>query len=534
MTDRSSAVALESRLRAHLGAESVGETPRGRGAALVVTRARRRQVRRRVVAVGGGVALMVILVVFGVNRGLSGEGLDPVEERPGPDEDGPDSIEPSPDGDSDQVDVGEEESDGVVIVSNPFPGASPDDGGATPLPPGPEMVVGEVVDVSDQVTRVEDNIEVPSDDPASMTSFSGPVSDGAGSDWVGANRENRGFLVRLDSVTNDVVATIEIGAGTVHVLGVGEGAVWVARNEEERGDLVRVDVVTGEVVATIEIGVGRVGGAGIVDGAVWVTGDLTLWSGLSDATHRKALYRVDPATNTVVAVIDDFPPFQPFGHAPRASLGVVAVSDDAVWLRGRVDERLRNTVFLVDPATDSVVAAVDFLDRNAGRDSTAIADDALWVSGFNGVVYRVDEASGAVETIDLQVRKMVEEVVVGHDAVWAVTASSLYRIDPTTNSFSVLHGPPNEVTGLDVPLWDRLTGNMVLVDNDLFVRSINKVGSVNISARHLLRIDTSTLSVEAAYLLGDDIDGYSTVVDDILRVGSLRIPLEAVSSPPDD
>ena len=258
---------------------------------------------------------------------------------------------------------------------------------------------------------------------------------------------------------------------------------------------------------------------------------------------RPARSRVDPATNTI-AFTSDVLTFNGFGF-----FNGLAATGDAVWVTAHsgLDDLGYSsvaTLFRIDPETGATVATVEFDDTQAGR--TLVADDdAVWLSGINGVVYRVDPSSNSVvATIDLQVQTSAIDLAVDDDAVYASTPYSIYRIDPATNRFDVLHGPPHElqlVPEIDLSGFPRIGGNLALADDALFVFSDTMVESVNIRRKTLHRIDTTTLSLDASFSLGDDprTNANLTVVDDILRIEELcgpsfRIPLQALAAPVDE
>ena len=73
------------------------------------------------------------------------------------------------------------------------------------------------------------------------------VSSGEAGVWVGVDG---GQVLRLDPLTAQVVATLEIGGDVAAPLS-GDAAVWVVT--PETSTLTRVDPVTNEVTATIDV-----------------------------------------------------------------------------------------------------------------------------------------------------------------------------------------------------------------------------------------------------------------------------------------
>jgi acetyl esterase/lipase/streptogramin lyase len=107
----------------------------------------------------------------------------------------------------------------------------------------------------------------------------GSVAIGAGGVW--ATAQNSGQVVRVDIITNEVVATFE--AGPYPSMAFADGAVWVSRDDEQT--LRRIDPATNEIVATIPLGATPYA-VSAVDGTVWVTGD-------------GMMAKIDTSTNTV-------------------------------------------------------------------------------------------------------------------------------------------------------------------------------------------------------------------------------------------
>jgi virginiamycin B lyase len=121
--------------------------------------------------------------------------------------------------------------------------------------------------------------------------------------WV--TRPNFHDLLRVDPVTGEVVATIELTGP--RFLAVGEDGVWVLNAGD--GTVSHVDPATNTVKATISVG-GEVPGGDITvgGGSVWVRGGPYL------------LTQIDPVTDTVTA-----------RYGPQSGSGSVGADDGAVW-----------------------------------------------------------------------------------------------------------------------------------------------------------------------------------------------------------
>jgi YVTN family beta-propeller protein len=103
--------------------------------------------------------------------------------------------------------------------------------------------------------------------------------------WITAKEE--GVVVRIDPASNEVVATIETGAGA-HGMAADETGVWVTNYQGN--SVSRIDAATNEVVATID-GVGSGVGIAAGGGAIWVS------------RQGVGISRIDPATNKAEPVV---------------------------------------------------------------------------------------------------------------------------------------------------------------------------------------------------------------------------------------
>jgi virginiamycin B lyase len=108
-------------------------------------------------------------------------------------------------------------------------------------------------------------------------------------------------------VTGRIVADITVGQ-TPQFFAVGAGAVWTLNQRD--GTISRVDPATNTVVATVDLGEQVYGGDIAVGGGfLWLRGSRTL------------LFKIDPATNQIVAV-----------YGPESGSGSVAADDSAAWI----------------------------------------------------------------------------------------------------------------------------------------------------------------------------------------------------------
>jgi streptogramin lyase len=173
-----------------------------------------------------------------------------------------------------------------------------------------------------------------------------------------------GAVARYDPQSTEKRATVAVGAMPFFVA-IGPEAVWVA-GEADGGTLWRVDPATNTVVASIPVPNPFATGVEVGHGSVWVP-----------ARDQKVVYRIDPATNTVGATIE----------LPSA-IGGLAVGPDAIWTSGWGDGK----VYRIDPATNEVTGSISTGFGNLGP--PMVAFDSVWVSAMDrNVVLRIDPAA---------------------------------------------------------------------------------------------------------------------------------------------
>jgi YVTN family beta-propeller protein len=266
------------------------------------------------------------------------------------------------------------------------------------------------------------------------------VSDGA----VWAANGAQGTVSRIDPTTNAVTRTIRVGRNPVR-LAAGFGSIWVANQAEQT--ISRIDAQTGRPLATIP-----------TPSVTWPPNQLAVGAGsVWDMAGNGGMYRIDPATNTAVAVKADW----------ELEIGGLAVAGGRVWLSGKAYSGVQRIV-RVDPATNRKADTVPTeaegalavgggsvwqagiatqtiyrLDPRSGRKQAEIpigvvakyltaADSSLWVGSDSGRVTRIDVATNTV-TGTFQVTGPAPAVAVGHGSVWIVDTAhaALLRVQPT-------------------------------------------------------------------------------------------------------
>lgn len=205
-----------------------------------------------------------------------------------------------------------------------------------------------------------------------------------------------------------------IAAG-VSLLG-GHGSAPVLSDS----NAVVVDPSSGRVVGQVDVG-NRPIAVAVGAGSVWV-------ANADDGTVSK----IDPGTRAVAATI---------------GLGVpesdVAVGSGSVW----VTSGSEGTLLRIDPTTDTVVQTIDLAGSNPiapeGAYGVAIGAGAVWVGSASRRVFRVDPASGTVET-SIPVGHIPSALAVSGGDVWVgVLGGRTVRIDPHTNAITATVAGPS-------------------------------------------------------------------------------------------
>jgi hypothetical protein len=211
---------------------------------------------------------------------------------------------------------------------------------------------------------------------AEIRGAGGRLTFAGGSVWAVASATS---IARIDSSTNDVVATVSLdlpGDGYIIAGPVGTaGAVWVIAALDgdasgvASGQLLRIDVDTNSVVARIDLEVAS-GALAVGDGAAWVA----RWG--ADHTY---LTRIDTVTNQA-----DVPVVVEGGWVP------FAVGAGRLWLMGGFVPEIR-LAWLNPTAVQlegSIVVARTLADEGSGVFDPET--DSVWVAQAEDSVTRVD------------------------------------------------------------------------------------------------------------------------------------------------
>jgi streptogramin lyase len=190
---------------------------------------------------------------------------------------------------------------------------------------------------------------------------------GGGAIWLADT--GTGTVYKVDPASETVVLTTSatMRARDSH-LGYGDGSLWVV-TAGERGDSVlsRLNPETGAVQAKIELPGHSVGGAHFAFGSVWVVG-----------TRRNELYRIDPATNTIVSTT-------PLERDPM----YIISAEGSVWVNSRT-----GFVQRIDPETAEVVARIE--TGYMGVEQLAAGGGYIWLATNFSAVTQIDPVDNSI------------------------------------------------------------------------------------------------------------------------------------------
>lgn len=163
-------------------------------------------------------------------------------------------------------------------------------------------------------------------------------------------------------------ATIDLG-GSPDWLAISEDAVYVSNSHFKA--VQRIDPQTNEVVAKIEFPDEPCSGLVFAFGSLWVP----------MCGKPETLARVDPATNQIAATLD---------VGPADDEGGITASNDSIWIISDAD----GTLLRIDPATNSVRQKISV---PPGSFNPLYSDGIVWVTGNkSNVLTPVDAATGKV------------------------------------------------------------------------------------------------------------------------------------------
>lgn len=231
---------------------------------------------------------------------------------------------------------------------------------------------------------------------------------GHGALWVVSGFE----LIRIETSNLHEVKP-DVGAMTSYpAFGIGDEAAWVAQVKSKT--LYKLDGITAELLLKVPVDVSYAQSAlAIGYGRVWV---LSLGDNQEQA---RVLSGFDVETGDLRSRLE----------LPAQGYGVALANGD-VW----VTSQSENAIYRVDPATNSILSILPLRDRPG---PIVEGDGSLWVHNIgDGSVQRIDPLSGVViATIETPLPRVASHVAFGGGFLWISPdeRSPLLQIDPGTN-----------------------------------------------------------------------------------------------------
>jgi virginiamycin B lyase len=232
---------------------------------------------------------------------------------------------------------------------------------------------------------------------------------GFGSVWLSKSKSH--LVLRIDPVSNQIIAKIRVGSDPELGIGIGLGFVWIVDPKDR--SLTQIDPGTNHVLRTTPVNVSKEteGAFGVGAGSLWILTD-------EGGTVSGTLSRIDPATGKIIANI---------AVGSESHSAIMAM--DSVW----VTSSAHDNVMRIDPESNSVVAEIPV--PRAPR-FIAAGEGSIWVlSQGDGTLTRIDPHSNqVVATIAVGVPGPGGDLSIGEGSVWvAAERVPLSQIDPHSN-----------------------------------------------------------------------------------------------------
>ncbi len=200
--------------------------------------------------------------------------------------------------------------------------------------------------------------------------------------------------------------------GPIERLAAGYGAIWVGGT----GATYRVDPATDRIVATIPTpGAGRYSDLATGAGSIWVSGTGETGTGLG-------IYRIDPQDNRVTA----FVPLPGVGHP-----GWIAYSEGFIWVTSQAHF---GSVLRIDPRLNEVVGKPVLV--NAPVPGPMIPyNGVIWVNAnsLDGPLTTIDPVTGGLaRRVGKAWGKVTNVGAIQDGSLWTFGFNGVQRVDPAT------------------------------------------------------------------------------------------------------
>lgn len=212
-------------------------------------------------------------------------------------------------------------------------------------------------------------------------------------------------IFKIDPTTHDVLLTIPVAMASMShegSMGVGEGSVWITTQGGGESWLARFSAETGAEEARITIpptGFGVV----VAYGSVWISG-----------SFRHEVYRIDPATNEVVAAI-------PVPGLPKH----IAAGEGGIW----VASQETGLIHRIDPSTNTVAASFETGIREEARGDITTGGGYVWATFRRLPVVQIDPATNTILRVYSGLNVAGDHIRFGGGSLWtAGWGSTTYRL----------------------------------------------------------------------------------------------------------
>ena len=219
-------------------------------------------------------------------------------------------------------------------------------------------------------------------------------------------------VVRIDPAANSVADAFPSGGLAPQGIAFGDGYVWVANHHgNPTGSVAKIDPATDTVIDVIPVGAASPTGGpsflAAVPGSVWAA-----------VPNQSALVRIDTATGAIAATIP-----------VRGACGEVAANSQQVWVSGGTPPGCSPGVSLVNPATDSLVT---HLTAGGASSGNALGTGGFWFGAdTSDLLNRVDTSTNSVVG-QLKLPGSPGSIATGFGSVWVAdqTNSAILKVVP--------------------------------------------------------------------------------------------------------
>jgi streptogramin lyase len=236
------------------------------------------------------------------------------------------------------------------------------------------------------------------------------ITYAAGSLWAASGDDLTSELVRVDPVSGETLAAIDVplAAAIFAMADAGDAGVWAL--DRVNGTIIPIDPATNEVMEPIDLGYGATDMA-MADGVAWVSSDIA-----------DELLRIDVASGDLERVPAEF------------VNGGVAIDERGVWALDQLGDRLT----LIDGVQHLPVLSWQF-ELEVGQ--PVAANGGVWMPSVDGALLVFDSETGEVAAL-YGLPEGFSEAKAGLDSVWLLDRE---------HGGGILRIVPNEVTPAEPP-----------------------------------------------------------------------------------